>query len=306
MGKFNSRHFSLEKAGEGIYAAISKADGGAMANAGFVDLGDQTIVFDTFNTQQAAQELKEMAQLITKRNEIKWVVNSHFHGDHIRGNQMFKDSVILSSQTTYEKMKDIHPERIRKQKDELEGLASYIQSLEKQPGDENEKQTQQISFLKEIEASLPTLELVLPQQTFNNGMKFYGTKRSAEILTWGGGHSHSDAVLYIPEEKVIFMGDLLFVNTHPTLFEESNPMNWVRLLEKAASLDIEKSIPGHGAIGSKRDLLKLKSYIEELYELASGNNSENPAIPNKYQDWSSPEVFYQNMKRVRGKIDLLH
>lgn len=65
MSEYNSRHFTLEKVTEGIYAAIAKDGGGAVGNAGFIDLGDKTIVFDTFNTQQAAEDLRSMAEALT-------------------------------------------------------------------------------------------------------------------------------------------------------------------------------------------------------------------------------------------------
>lgn len=63
---FKSKHFEVQQVKDGIFAAIAKDGGGAVGNAGFVDLGDQTIIFDTFNTQQAAEDfhrnLKQLQQ----------------------------------------------------------------------------------------------------------------------------------------------------------------------------------------------------------------------------------------------------
>ena len=88
-------------------------------------------MFDTFNTQQASKALRDAAEKITNQS-VTWVVNSHYHGDHVRGNQTFKDTSIISSETTLEKMKEIHPSRIEKQKADIDGLTQYIESLEKQ------------------------------------------------------------------------------------------------------------------------------------------------------------------------------
>lgn len=261
INQFFSKHFTLEKVRDGIYAAIAKEGGGAVGNAGFVDLGDQTIVFDTFNTQQAAEDLKTMVMQVTNQ-PITWVVNSHWHGDHIRGNQAFKESTIVSSQITFEKMKEFHPARIEKQKGDIQGLKNYIQSLKQKISEtEDEKVQQQIHFLREMELSLPTLELVLPQQTFSNEMTFQGTKRSAQLFTWGGGHSYCDAILYIPEDKVAFMGDLLFVDTPPSFFDESNPDKWIQILKKVEEMDIETAIPGHGPVGTKGNFQQVIEYI---------------------------------------------
>ncbi|WP_413304059.1 MBL fold metallo-hydrolase [Bacillus sp. 1P10SD] len=263
LEKFQSKHFTLEKVRDGIYAAIAKEGGGAVGNAGFVDLGCQTLVFDTFNTQQAAEDLNKIAVQVTNQ-PVTWVINSHWHGDHIRGNQVFKESTIISSQTTYEKMKDLHPARIDKQKSDIQGLKNYIQSLKLKLGEAyDEKLQQQIHFLGEMEVSLPTLELMLPKQTFTDELTFTGTERSAQLFTLGGGHSHCDAVLYIPEEKVAFMGDLLFVNSKPSLFEESNPDKWIQILRKLEEMDIETAIPGHGPVGTKRDFQLVIEYLEK-------------------------------------------
>jgi cyclase len=261
-GEFFSKHFTLEKVSQGVYVAIAKEGGGSVGNAGFIDLGDGVIVFDTFNTPQAAEELKRAVETETA-SPIKWIVNSHFHGDHIRGNQVFKESTIISSQLTYEKMRDVHPARIQQQKHGINELTDYIASLKEQfSRNEDSELKKKISFLTEVERSLPILQLTLPQQTFKEEMTFYGTKRSAKLFTLGGGHSCCDAMLYVPEEGVIFMGDLLFVQNQPTFFEESNPETWVRILKNVKELNFEKAIPGHGPVGTKQDVAQLIDTIE--------------------------------------------
>lgn len=290
---FDCRHFRLEKICEGIFAAIAKEGSGSVANAGFVDLGGKTIVFDTFNTQQAAEELKDIAESITGK-PVTWVVNSHWHGDHIRGNQIFKECSIISSEKTYKTMKEIHPSRIKKQKEDIHGLHSYIQSLEKQYiNEQNESLHKQILFLQEIAISLPNLELVLPQYTYNEEFTFYGVERTAKLISFGGGHSTCDSFLYIPEEKVAFMGDLLFVQNHPTLFEDSNLEMWIEILNKIDALEIETLIPGHGPIGTKLDIQAMICYFHNMM------NSTKDEIPEKYKSWSGAEVFAQNMKIIR-------
>lgn len=300
-GEFYSKHFHLEKVSEGVYAAIAKEGGGSVGNSGFIDLGDRTVIFDTFNTPQAAEDLKRAAEKETSA-PITWVVNSHFHGDHIRGNQVFKGSTIISSQTTYEKMRDIHPARMEKQKLGIMELTNYIHSL-KQQINRNREIEQKISFLTEVERSLPLLELTLPQQTFKEEITFHGTKRSAKLFTLGGGHSYCDAMLYIPEEKVIFMGDLLFVRTHPTFFEESLPHRWMDLLKTVGGMDLEKAVPGHGPVGTKEDVATLLEYLEEISELAiTQNGLEGQQIPVKYENWSSPENYQQNLQTLRNLL----
>ena len=82
-------HYRLEEIADDVVAAIARADRGGRANAGIVRLGDRTLVFDTGMTPQAGAELREAAERL---GPIGWVVNSHFHGDHVRGNQAFGDA----------------------------------------------------------------------------------------------------------------------------------------------------------------------------------------------------------------------
>ncbi|WP_226671920.1 MBL fold metallo-hydrolase [Rossellomorea aquimaris] len=296
--EFHNNHFTLNKVREGIYAAISKPGGGAVANAGFVDLGDGVIVFDTFNTQQASKDLRDAAERITNQG-VTCVVNSHYHGDHIRGNQTFKDISILSSEKTLEKMKEIHPPRIEKQKADIEGLTQYIASLEKQMDESGESTLlDQVSFLYEMKQSLPALELTLPNETFKEKKILQGTDRRAKLFTLGGGHSFCDSMLYLPEEKVIFTGDLVFVQCRPTFFDETDPISWMDILQEIKEVDIETVIPGHGPIGTREDI---DAMIHYLTHLLSTQHEESTEIPLLYKDWSSPDVYFQNIKSLKSK-----
>lgn len=297
---FKSKHFELQQVRDRVFATIAKDGGGAVGNAGFIDLGDQTIIFDTFNTQQAAEDLKKCAEELTGR-PVSWVINSHYHGDHIRGNQVFASCKILSSATTFSQIKELQPARIESQKQDLEGLKKYIGTLETTLQETNDRRLEtQISFLQEIEKSLPTLNLTLPTITFQNDYTLKGSKRSATIFTRGGGHSPCDSFLYLPDDQVIFMGDLLFINTHPTIFEDSNIDNWTNTLEELLTWDIRVAIPGHGQVGTKNDLMTMSQYIHDLKTIiAQGENLDQINIPEPYKEWTQPEIFHRNLKQLQ-------
>ncbi|MDR7071750.1 MBL fold metallo-hydrolase [Fictibacillus barbaricus] len=298
-----SKHFTLEKVRDGIYAAIAKDGGGAAGNAGFIDLGDQTIIFDTFNTPQAALDLKNMAEDLTN-HAIAWVVNSHHHGDHIRGNQVFSSSHILSSEATFTKMKENHPARIEKQKQDLAGLGNHIKALKQQFEEtKDERLKSEISFLEEIEISLPGLQLTLPRFAFKESFTIYGSKRTAKIYTMGSAHSYCDSFLYIPEDRVIFTGDLLVKDTHPALFEESDSENWVRILNQFEMWDIDAAVPGHGPVGSRSDFQLIRQYLEDIREIAGNTESiESIEIPLAYRHWSFSSLFSNNLRNLKAFV----
>jgi glyoxylase-like metal-dependent hydrolase (beta-lactamase superfamily II) len=96
----DSKHFRLQQLADGVYAAIHIDGGAAIGNAGIVDLGDRTLIYDTFLTPQAAEDLRTAAEALTGR-PIDAVINSHWHNDHIWGNQVFgANTEIISTEET--------------------------------------------------------------------------------------------------------------------------------------------------------------------------------------------------------------
>ena len=78
----DSKHFRFLQLADGVYAAIHIDGGAAIGNAGIVDLGDRTLIFDTFSTPQAAEDLRTATEALTGR-PIDAVINSHWHNAHI-------------------------------------------------------------------------------------------------------------------------------------------------------------------------------------------------------------------------------
>lgn len=97
----DSKHFRIQQLADGVWAAIRVDGGAAIGNAGIVDLGDRTLVFDTFFTPQAAEDLRTAAEARTGR-PVRAVINSHFHNDRMWGNQVFgSDTDIISTVETH-------------------------------------------------------------------------------------------------------------------------------------------------------------------------------------------------------------
>jgi cyclase len=99
-----SKHFLLNHVAEGVFAAISVPGSGSVGNAAIIDLGDSTLVVDTFTTIQAAEDLQAAAMYLTG-NSVSYVINTHWHSDHTSGNQVFTPKAqIISTCTTREIM----------------------------------------------------------------------------------------------------------------------------------------------------------------------------------------------------------
>ena len=98
------KHFRIEQVADGVYAAINRQDGWAIGNAGIVNIGDTTVVFDTTLTPASAAELRDSAEYLTG-HPVSLVINSHYHNDHTWGNMEFMPgSLFISSSVTRELM----------------------------------------------------------------------------------------------------------------------------------------------------------------------------------------------------------
>ena len=96
-------HFRLEQVADDAWAAMALAETGAVGNAGFIRVGEFTIVFDTFASTAAADELRLAAEVIAP---VAYAINSHWHADHVNGNRSFDDLPILATERTRELMEE--------------------------------------------------------------------------------------------------------------------------------------------------------------------------------------------------------
>jgi glyoxylase-like metal-dependent hydrolase (beta-lactamase superfamily II) len=96
-------HFRLEQVADDAWAAIALPETGAVGNAGFIRVADFTIVFDTFASTAAADELRIAAEVIAP---VAYAINSHWHADHISGNRSFDDVAIVATERTRELMEE--------------------------------------------------------------------------------------------------------------------------------------------------------------------------------------------------------
>lgn len=293
---YPSEHFWLEKVGQGLYAAIHREGGAAIGNAGIVDLGDSTLVFDTFISPAAAKDLRQAAEILTGR-PVSYVFNSHYHNDHIRGNQEFPEAQIISTDQT----------RLLLQTDGMQELAwdqanappKYQQYLNEYNNNTSQAQRDQVLFwldyYRVLADSLDGLRICEPQRTFKDQLILSGSKRSVHLLCFGGGHTGSDGFLYVPDEGVAFLADLLFVQCHPFL-ADGHPENWISILKKLKSLDADVLVPGHGPVGSQPDLDLMIEYIQMTAEAAQrASNDETNPLPPPFDTWKFDGFFSINL-----------
>jgi cyclase len=301
-----SQHFTLEEVARGVFAVVAVPGTGSASNAGIVDLGDKTLIFDTFLTLRAARDLRAAAERLTGR-VAAYVVNSHYNGDHIHGNQVFPEAAVIATEVTRELMATRGMELIE---DLGEHRQEYLHESEQRIVNEQDPNRRRLLELelrttRALVEELPEIALRLPELTFDTRLALHGKGRLAELLTYGGGHTASDALLFLPEERVAFLGDLLFTRGHPSIWQDDH-RSWIRILERIELLEPRVVIPGHGPVGTAEDVTTLRDYLLELELLATdaigrGDAEEALAavpIPAPYAGWDEPDLFYQTLRHI--------
>ena len=295
-----SKHFQIERLADGVYVAVASEQGYASCNAGVIDIGDRTIIFDTFISPEAARDLLKVAEQLTS-HKVTHVVNSHEHNDHIRGNQVFGSDVdIMSTVDTREAIARNEPEEIKSEKETI--LKEIADAQSKLDAEKDPKRRRElaslISFMQGVSKSHSELKTRLPNTTFEHRLTIHGTMRTVELLPLAG-HTASDVVLYLPEEKIAFMGDLLFVNIHPYLASGS-PEQWKQSLAKVERLGVQIAVPGHGPVGRSTDLSVMLQYIQSLESIVvnmirSGKPMEQASlepVPSSFDTWLCYDNFF--------------
>jgi cyclase len=306
-----SKHFRLNHVVDGVFAAISVPGTGSVGNAAIIDLGDSTLVVDTFQTIQAAEDLQAAAMHLTG-NPVSYVINTHWHSDHTSGNQVFTPKAqIISTSITREIMDTFGKNRLAQQLSNPEPIYQALEEIEEkiqQETDEKLKKEMQWENASDREYMkiLPNLVYTLPTITFDQQMSIHGSDRTVQLITYGGGHTQSDAFVYLPEDKTAVMGDLVLSKHHPVMMY-ANPQQWIKILERVELLDVETIVPGHGEVCSMKELHEVKGYINNIVALVeetvqSKKSIDDILVPKAYQDWYFTTYFKTNLKRVYDLI----
>ena len=243
----------------------------SFSNCGYIVTEKGVVVVDTQLVPFFANEMIKEIKAITDK-PIRYVINTHWHTDHVGGNEAFSpEAPIIAHQFT--------GKMITKRRKEQE--AGTI--------DESIKQ-------------LGTFTFTPPDITFDQVMTLHMGNTIIELKFLGGGHTAGDIVVYLPREKVLFSGDLFIKGSGlPDYRDDSNIDMQIESLRKMQGLDFEKIISGHLAVGEKKDIQasidklisfrkQVKKYVdenvppEEAAQLIPFPEGENPFYQQHFKD----------------------
>jgi len=267
-----TRSFKVEKIADGIFAVIRTEPASLWFNPNnvFIIGKRDCIVVDSNLTSQYTREvLAELRKLTDK--PVKYVVNTHWHEDHIIGNRVYRDAFpgvqFVGHRSTLTDLPTIG-EGNRKGSLQngrgfiglLEGKLEKGENLAGQKLTEEERlgYTSDINLVSMYLAESKNFEIILPTVLVDDRLNISQDKRRIEVRYLGKAHTGADLIVYLPDEKIVITGDLI-VHPVPLVGSTSFPLEYAATLEKLLALDAKILVPGHGPV--MRDLAYLRSMI---------------------------------------------
>jgi cyclase len=267
--------FDIVKVADGVYAAIGK--NGVFGNGAFIVGQEGVLVVDTQARPAWAGDLIAEIRKVTDK-PVRYVVNTHWHGDHVQGNQAylaeFGGGVEFISQTyTREDMIARGGPQLQQQVSTT--IPASIAQMEKQLADSKDAQGNALTdgarillqpalkAQKENLDAMKSVTLIPSTITYDNSMVLHLADREIDLLHWGLAHTRGDTVVYLPKEHIVITGDLL-TNGIPVM-RTAYPVEWVATLDAIDKLDWNAAIPGHGNVQQgKTQLESLLAYMKDL------------------------------------------
>jgi cyclase len=278
----------LHDIGSGCYAYLQPDGSWGWSNAGLIVDGEANLLVDTlFDLKLTREMLDTMRDAVPAARTIGALVNTHANGDHTFGNQLVKDAEIIATRSTAEEMAERPPSVV----------ADLVRNRkELGPGAE---------FLYEVMGKHFTFDDVVytpPTRTFEDKLTLNVGDKRVELLHVGPAHTRGDTLVYVPQDRIAFAGDILFVGGHPVIW--AGPVgNWLRACDTILGWDVDVVVPGHGPITDKTGVKRFKSYLEYVHGEArkrydAGLSYFDAACEialDPYADWLDPERIVINV-----------
>lgn len=286
----------LHDLGNGCFAWLVPDGSWGYSNSGLIVDGNDSLLVDTlFDLKLTREMLAGMRAKVPQAAHIDTLVNTHANGDHTFGNQLVADARIIGTNACVSEMLERPPEFLR------ERMANW-----KELGEAG-------AFMHEVMGSRFDFAGVVntpPTTAFDGEMSLQVGGKEVKLLEVGPAHTHGDLLVYVPEDRVVFSGDIMFVKGHPVVW--AGPIaNWIKACDQILAWDVETVVPGHGAITDKNGVRELKAYFEFILVEArkrfdAGMSDEEAARDiswDAFRDWDDPERVFVNVNAAyRGFV----
>ncbi|MFH7596074.1 MBL fold metallo-hydrolase [Streptomyces racemochromogenes] len=258
----------------GVHAYVQPDGGWCLNNAGWISDGTHTVLVDTAATERRALALRD-AVLASGSPLPRTVVNTHHHGDHTYGNAAFAPALIVGHDAA---------------------------------------RTEQLAAGRQLELIWPetdfgALEITAPDLTYGDRLTLHVGATEVRVLHPGVAHTRGDSVVWLPGQRVVFTGDLVFAGGTPFLAMGSLAGS-LRALELLRSLDAETVVPGHGPLTDPSAYESTERYLRYVAELAREGREKGltpletarRADLGEFAAWRESERLVANLHRAYAEL----
>jgi len=277
----------LQEVGDGIHAWLQPDGSWGWSNAGLIVDHEQSLLVDTlFDLKLTAEMLAAMADAAPGAREIDTLVNTHANGDHCYGNQLVSDATIITSTATAEELADVSPAM----------MASMLENAD-QMGEAGR-------FFKQVFGPFDFSGIELPpvSRTFSGELSVQVGDKTVELIEVGPAHTRGDVLVHVPEQGVVFTGDILFVEGTPIIWE--GPVgNWIRACERIEDMGASVVVPGHGPLTDRSGARAVREYLAYVRDearirfdagLSAAEAAQDIAL-GAYASWGDAERIVVNV-----------
>ncbi|MFE6083232.1 MBL fold metallo-hydrolase [Streptomyces virginiae] len=259
----------------GVYAYVQPDGGWCLNNAGFVTDGGRTLLVDTAATERRALALR--AAIVAAGVPLpRTVVNTHHHGDHTYGNGVFTPEALILGH--------------------------------------DHARSEQLAAGHQLELIWPAtdfgaIDIVPPDLTYSDRATVHVGDTQVRVIHPGVAHTPGDSVVWLPEQRVVFTGDLIFAGGTPFLAMGSLASS-LRALELLRSLDAETVVPGHGPLTDPSAYDATERYLRYVDELAREGRAKGlsplevarQADLGEFGAWRESERLVANVHRAYAEL----
>jgi glyoxylase-like metal-dependent hydrolase (beta-lactamase superfamily II) len=249
----------LRALGHDLYAWLLPNGGWGESNCGLIVGAGASLLVDTFwDLPQTQQMLDGLAPLLTS-SPITQVVNTHADGDHWWGNQLVGGAQVIATAAATAEMRHHTPAQMRV----LQAVAQGCGQVSRLPLSRRWRAGVQSvgAYLGGMQRpfDFAGIRPTLPTTTFTGHLQVDVGGRAVELIEVGPAHTGGDVIVYVPDARTVFAGDIVFVGSTPVMWAGS-VRTWIAALERILALDVETVVPGHGPVTDRAGVEAVRRY----------------------------------------------
>lgn len=287
---------TVRKIGNGLYATISDPSKGAttLCNGGFLVGKDAAMLLEGFTTAGGAAFQMEALRLVSQA-PVKCALDTHYHFDHSMGNAYYGANGVPLWAHAHAARRIVESYSPLQGADKAAVLAPFEKAVQNAKNETEKAHAQSdLNAITTVYGISNATVLALPNHPVDPGKPTtVDLGGLTAIIEHHPGHSGTDMIVRVPEQNVMYTGDLLFSGWYPVCFDEKATISgWRATLAKFAAMDKETIfVPGHGQLCGQEGIATLRQVFDDIADHAERMFKQGVPVAEAQQRYVVPEKF---------------